>query len=288
MTKEKNMIEVSNINKSFNGKKAVDNLSFSIEQGSTFGLLGPNGAGKTTTFRMITSLLRQDTGSIFIDGKEIKRDEDSIKKKFGVVSQHYSLQSEMKVWEILELHGMLHNLNKKKRENKIYDLLKFSDLYEDRDKLSKNLSGGMKRKLMLIRAVMHEPRILFLDEPTVGLDPVSRRDIWILLKDLKKKGLTVVFTTHYIEEAEKLCDEILLMHKGKKIEKGIPKDLVKRIGNYTVETYEQGNLEYYFFKEHKESLEFAGKRQEVNIRKSNLEDVFITLTDTRVGDGNEI
>jgi len=288
MNKGLDMIEVVNVNKSFNKKKAVDNLSFNINEGSTFGLLGPNGAGKTTTFRMMTALLKQDSGNIFIDGKKIDRDKDSIKKNFGVVSQHFSLQSEMKVWEILELHGMLHNINKKTRENKIYNLLKFSDLYADRDKLSKYLSGGMKRKLMLIRAVMHEPRILFLDEPTVGLDPVSRRDIWILLKDLKKKGLTVVFTTHYIEEAERLCDEILLMHKGRKIEKGIPKDLVKRIGSYTVETYEQGNLEYYFFKEHKESLEFAGKRQEVNIRKSNLEDVFITLTDTRVGDENEI
>ena len=288
MTKEKNMIEVSNINKSFNEKKAVDNLSFRIEQGSIFGLLGPNGAGKTTTFRMMTALLKQDSGNIFIDGKKIDRDEDSIKKNFGVVSQHFSLQSEMKVWEILELHGMLHNLNKKKRENKIYDLLKFSDLYEDRDKLSKNLSGGMKRKLMLIRAVMHEPKILFLDEPTVGLDPVSRRDIWALLKELKKKGLTVVFTTHYIEEAEKLCDEILLMYKGKKIKKGIPKDLIKKVGNYTVETYEKGKLQCYFFKAHKESLDFAEKRQEVNIRKSNLEDVFIKLTDVRVGDKNEI
>jgi len=233
-------------------------------------------------------LLKQDSGNIFIDGKKIDRDEDSIKKNFGVVSQHFSLQSEMKVWEILELHGMLHNLNKKKRENKIYDLLKFSDLYEDRDKLSKNLSGGMKRKLMLIRAVMHEPKILFLDEPTVGLDPVSRRDIWALLKELKKKGLTVVFTTHYIEEAEKLCDEILLMYKGKKIKKGIPKDLIKKVGNYTVETYEKGKLQCYFFKAHKESLDFAEKRQEVNIRKSNLEDVFIKLTDVRVGDKNEI
>jgi len=288
MTKEKNMIEVLNINKSFNEKKAVDNLSFSIEQGSTFGLLGPNGAGKTTTFRMMTALLKQDSGNIFIDGKKIDRDEDSIKKNFGVVSQHFSLQSEMKVWEILELHGMLHNINKKIRKNKIYNLLKFSDLYADRDKLSKNLSGGMKRKLMLIRAIMHEPNILFLDEPTAGLDPISRRDIWALLKELKKKGLTVVFTTHYIEEAEKLCDEILLMHKGKKIKKGIPKDLIKKVGNYTVETYEKGKLQCYFFKAHKESLDFAEKRQEVNIRKSNLEDVFIKLTDVRLGDKNEI
>jgi len=288
MTKEKNMIEVLNINKSFNEKKAVDNLSFRIEQGSIFGLLGPNGAGKTTTFRMMTALLKQDSGNIFIDGKKIDRDEDSIKKNFGVVSQHFSLQSEMKVWEILELHGMLHNINKKIRKNKIYNLLKFSDLYADRDKLSKNLSGGMKRKLMLIRAIMHEPNILFLDEPTAGLDPISRRDIWALLKELKKKGLTVVFTTHYIEEAEKLCDEILLMHKGKKIKKGIPKDLIKKVGNYTVETYEKGKLQCYFFKAHKESLDFAEKRQEVNIRKSNLEDVFIKLTDVRLGDKNEI
>jgi len=233
-------------------------------------------------------LLKQDSGNIFIDGKKIDRDEDSIKKNFGVVSQHFSLQSEMKVWEILELHGMLHNINKKIRKNKIYNLLKFSDLYADRDKLSKNLSGGMKRKLMLIRAIMHEPNILFLDEPTAGLDPISRRDIWALLKELKKKGLTVVFTTHYIEEAEKLCDEILLMHKGKKIKKGIPKDLIKKVGNYTVETYEKGKLQCYFFKAHKESLDFAEKRQEVNIRKSNLEDVFIKLTDVRLGDKNEI
>lgn len=279
------MIEVNSITKSFDKRVVVNNISFNIKKGEIFGILGPNGAGKTTTFRMLTTLLKPDSGIIKVKGKEITRNSNDIKKIIGMVSQHYSIPSEMTVWEIMELHGMLHYMNKKKRHEKIEELLEFADLADDKDKIAKRLSGGMKRKLMIIRAIMHDPEILYLDEPTVGLDPVSRRSIWSLMDKLRKRNIAIVFTTHYIEEAQKLCDNIILINKGIKFLEGKPLDLIKDIGEYTVEYTKDSETEYNFFPSHEKALEFsAAIKDTVLIRQSSLEDVFIKYTNKKVGE----
>ncbi len=272
------MIRVSCLTKKFGNKTAVNNLSFNIDTGLIYGLLGPNGAGKTTTFRMLVTLLKPDSGNIEINNKEISRDNVDIKKMIGMVSQHFSMHNEMSVWEIMELHGRLHSINKEVRRERIDELLKFADLYEERDKIAKKLSGGMKRKLMIMRAILHKPRILFLDEPTVGLDPLSRRNIWFLLEKLRDEGITIILTTHYIEEAEKLCDKVLLINHGQKIMEGVPKDLILSTGEYTVEVFRNIDPEYYFFKSKKEALDFtANIESKYVVRKSSLEDVFIEI-----------
>lgn len=279
------MIEVNSITKAFDKKVVVNDISFSINKGEIFGILGPNGAGKTTTFRMLTTLLKPDSGVIKINGKEITRNSNDIKRIIGMVSQHFSIQSEMTVWEIMELHGMLHYMDRKKRHEKINELLEFADLIDDKNKLSKQLSGGMKRKLMIIRAIMHDPEILFLDEPTVGLDPISRRSIWNLMEKLRKRDMAIVFTTHYIEEAEKLCDNIILINKGVKFLEGKPIDLIKSVGEYTVEYFNGLETEYNFFASHEDALDFSSNiKDTVLIRQSNLEDIFIKYTNKKVGD----
>ncbi|SCY76030.1 ABC transporter ATP-binding protein [Alkaliphilus peptidifermentans] len=272
------MIKVCSLSKSFNNKNAVCKLDFFIKKGSIYGILGPNGAGKTTTFRMLVTLLKPDSGTVIINNKEVTRDSNDIKKMIGMVSQHYSLQSEMTVWEILELHGKLHSMKRKERHDKIDELLHFANLHQESDKIAKQLSGGMKRKLMLIRAIMHNPEILFLDEPTVGLDPISRRNIWLLLEKLKNRGMTIILTTHYIEEAEKLCDNVLLLNGGKRLIEGIPQELIANTGKYTVEVFDPDNSEHYFFYSHKDAVEFSSKmNNKYIVRKSNLEDVFISI-----------
>jgi len=277
------MIKVNEVSKSFSGKKAVDHLSFSIIEGEIFGMLGPNGAGKTTIFRMMTTLLKPDEGQIQINGKSINRNINGIKQCIGMVSQHFSLQSEMTVEEILELHGMLHNMPGDQRKKRIDELIQFADLWDDRHKLSKTLSGGMKRKLMIIRAIMHSPSILFLDEPTVGLDPVSRRQIWALLNALKRNHITIVLTTHYIEEAEKLCDRILLLDKGEKFLDGCPGDIIEKVGRYTVEYFDGDSERYEFFDDHEAAVAYGNSMKNgFSIRRCNLEDVFLKYINKKV------
>lgn len=277
------MIKVNGVSKSFSGKKAVDQLSFDIMKGEIFGMLGPNGAGKTTIFRMMTTLLNPDEGQILINEKPINRNINDIKQCIGMVSQHFSLQSEMTAREILELHGMLHSMPKAQRIKRIDELVRFADLWEDRNKLSKNLSGGMKRKLMIIRAIMHSPSILFLDEPTVGLDPVSRRQIWNLLNTLKRNNITIVLTTHYIEEAEKLCNRILLMDKGKKFLDGYPAEIIETVGKYTVEYFDGDCERYEFFSSHEAAVAYSNDiKTNFSIRQCNLEDVFLKYINKRV------
>ncbi|WP_198006312.1 ABC transporter ATP-binding protein [Alkaliphilus oremlandii] len=275
---DEQVINVSGLTKKFGEKTVVNNLSFHIDKGCIYGLLGPNGAGKTTTFRMLTTLLKPDSGMVEINHKEIRRKSSDIKRMIGMVSQHFSMHSDLSVWEILELHGKLHSIKKEERHKRIKELLKFADLSEDKDKIAKKLSGGMKRKVMIIRAILHQPDILFLDEPTVGLDPLSRKNIWFLLEQLKESGMTIILTTHYIEEAEKLCDRVLLINKGKILMEGVPKELILNAGEYTVEVFDRAEPEYHFFSSRKDALEFSSNiESKYIVRESNLEDVFIQM-----------
>ena len=209
------MIKLENVTKIFGDLKAVDNLSFEIKRGEVFGLLGKNGAGKTTTIKMLTLQLRPTAGQIFFDDKLTSGNEIFIKSLIGIVPQHLNFDQDLTVGENLELTARLYHLPKVRRQKKIDELLHFVELEKVKNTFTKNLSGGMKRRLLIIRALIHAPQILFLDEPTVALDPQVRRKIWELIQALKAQGITIILTTHYIEEAEFLCDRVAIMNVGK-------------------------------------------------------------------------
>ena len=277
------MLEIIDLTKKYKNLTAVDALNLTIADGEFFGLFGPNGAGKTTTVRMISTLTPKTSGDIVIGGESIDRNLISIKAKIGVVPQQNNLENEMSAWENLEVHGMLYKMPKEKRRQKIDEMLEFTELTERRDDLTKNFSGGMKRKLMIARALLHEPELLLLDEPTVGLDAAARRKMWDLLKRLKSKGLTVLLTTHYIEEAEILCDRVGLIDKGKLLRLDAPANLIEEVGKVTVEYFADGETHEEFFPTREKANEYAGSLEgDVRIRPSNLEDVFLKFTNRRV------
>ncbi|HJF85745.1 MAG TPA: ABC transporter ATP-binding protein [Megamonas hypermegale] len=260
-------------------KTAVDNLSLNIQSGEIFGLLGPNGAGKTTTIRMLTMLTRPTSGDILYNGKNIFDHEQEIKKYIGVVPQHINFDQDLTVWENMELHGRLHHMPTKQRRNRISELLEYVELQDRVNDSVKKLSGGMKRRLLIVRALMHNPKILFLDEPTVALDPQVRRRIWDLIRRLPKDGVTVVLTTHYIEEAENLCNRVAILNKGKLIKLDTPVQLCRQLGKYVVEWDGETSRQYRFFDARQLAAEFASTLDvSTTIRHSNLEDVFVELT----------
>ena len=209
------MIEVFNAEKIFGSVRAVDKISFTIERGEVFGLLGKNGAGKTTTIKMLTLQLKPTAGEIFFEGRPTHGNEIFIKELIGLVPQHLNFDQDLTVEENLELHARLHHLKKFECREKISELLKFVELEKVRRSFVRELSGGMKRRLLIIRALIHRPQILFMDEPTVALDPQVRRKIWELIKILKARGITIVLTTHYIEEAQALCDRVAILNRGR-------------------------------------------------------------------------
>ena len=209
------MIELRDVEKNFGSVRAVDDVSFSIERGEIFGLLGKNGAGKTTTIKMLTLQLKPTAGEIFFDGRPTLGNEIFIKSLLGLVPQHLNFDQDLTVEENLELHARLHHLPKIERRERINELLKFVELEKVRRSNVRELSGGMKRRLLIIRALIHRPKILLLDEPTVALDPQVRRKIWEVIINLKAQGITIVLTTHYIEEAEFLCDRVAILNRGR-------------------------------------------------------------------------
>ena len=226
------MIEIKNLSKQFEGFQAVDGLSLRIETGEFFALLGPNGAGKTTTISMISTLLLPSGGEIYIDGERLTRQRKDIKRKVSVVTQEYSMRQDMNMDEIMEYQGRLYFMRRKEIREKTEQLLAFAGLTSHRKKTIRKLSGGMKRKLMVCRALLTEPEILLLDEPTAGMDAISRRQMWNLLRQLNEKGLTILLTTHYIEEAQALCDRVALMDGGKLEDLDTPDNLIHKLGAY--------------------------------------------------------
>ena len=198
------MIELKNLSKKYDHFLAVDNLNLTIETGEFFGLLGPNGAGKTTTIGMLSTLLLPTEGEVLIDGEKLNRQNNQLKRKLSVVTQEYSMRQDMTMDEVMEYQGRLYYMPLKKIRERSEELLEFCGLIDFRKRTVRKLSGGMKRKLMVCRALLTEPEILLLDEPTAGMDALARRQMWNLLKQLNQQKLTILLTTHYMEEAETL------------------------------------------------------------------------------------
>lgn len=216
-------------------KTAVDGLSLSVGRGEVFGLLGPNGAGKTTTIRMLTLLMEPTSGRILYDGQEAAAHARAVKRLIGVVPQHVNFDQDLTVWENLELHARLHHMGRVAREARIRQLLDYVELSEVQNDGVRRLSGGMKRRLLIVRALIHRPRVLFLDEPTVALDPQVRRRIWTLVRKMKAAGVTVFLTTHYIEEAEALCDRVAMLAGGRLVDLDTPAHFCEKMGLPTLE-----------------------------------------------------
>jgi len=236
MTDKKPSIEVSDLTKKYNGFTAVDSISFRVGKGEIFAFLGPNGAGKTTTIKMLTTLLTPTSGSIAVNGFDPTVDQNEVRKSFGIVFQDPSLDDELTAWENLDFHGVLYNVPKTIRTQRIQELLQFVELWDRKDSFVKTFSGGMKRRLEISRGLLHHPKIFFLDEPTIGLDPQTRNKLWAYIKDLnKKEGITIFFTTHYIEEAEKIADTVAVIDHGKILTKGSPSQLKIETASQTLE-----------------------------------------------------
>ena len=274
------MIEIKHVTKTYPGQKspALSDLSLNIESGEFFGLLGPNGAGKTTTIKLLSTLLIPDAGEIYVDGERLTRNSTEVKRKLSMVTQEYSLRSTMTPEQIMELQGRLYQLPLKVIRERSEQLLEFCGLGDHRKKICRQLSGGMKRKLMLCRGLLTEPEILILDEPTVGLDPFARRQMWDLLKQLNEKGMTILLTTHYIDEAQYLCRRIALIDQGKTDRVASPKELIEELGAIAVDEFDGNHTKSSFYKTREDALEFAGGLEhEFTVRSTSLEDVFVTL-----------
>lgn len=273
------MLEVRNIVKRYGSVTAVDGVSFSVNSGEIFGLLGPNGAGKTTTIRMLTTLTKPTAGELFVDGYSVVNEQVEVKRRIGVVPQQNNFEQELTGRENLLLHALLHKMPKKIRDARIAELLAYVGLEDRADERVRNYSGGMARRLIIDRALLHGPSILFLDEPTVGLDPQTRRKIWDLILLMNRSGVTVLLTTHYIEEAESLCHRVGIIDYGKLIALDSPKKLKQNIGEFCVEFLKDFGVERHFFATRQEAKNFAsGQDCDTVVRRTNLEDVFVELT----------
>ena len=274
-------VSLENVHKTYDKVPVVNNLSFTIKSGEMFGLLGPNGAGKSTTIRMLTTLTQPSSGQIEVAGYDVVRDRQRVKQNIGVVLQQTSVDTDLTVWENMELHGRLHHIPNPERRRRINQWLEYVELVDRRDALVKTLSGGMKRRLQIARALLHQPSILFLDEPTVGLDPQTRRRLWEILRDLNKQGMTMLLTTHYMDEVEFLCDRIGIMDAGKLIELGTLQQLRQQHGEGLVMKQVEDRFEYKFFPDLPKAnayLDTLPDKTGIMVRPSNLEDIFVELT----------
>jgi ABC-2 type transport system ATP-binding protein len=231
-----NIIEVKNLVKDYKGFKAVDDISFSVRQGEIFAFLGPNGAGKTTTIKMLTTLLKPTSGEVKINGFDPVTQQDDVRHSFGIVFQDPSLDEDLTGRENMEIHGMLYGVADELLKQRTEELLKMVELWDKKDEQIKHYSGGMKRRLEVARGLLHHPKVLFLDEPTLGLDPQTRNLIWNYIKDLnKKENITVFFSTHYMQEAEKMADKVAIIDHGKIIVIGTNKELQDQTNTNSLE-----------------------------------------------------
>ncbi len=232
----KEIIRVQNLRKQFGNATAVDRISFGVRHGEIFAFLGPNGAGKTTTIKMLTTLLHPTSGIITIDGKDARADKHGVRASFGIVFQDQSTDDELTAIENMEFHGVLYGVPRQERRARTEELLRMVELWDRKDALVKTYSGGMRRRLEIARGLLHHPKILYLDEPTAGLDPQTRNRMWDYLKRLNEsEGITVFFTTHYMEEAEKNATRVAIIDHGKIVATGTPAELKRRTKTASLE-----------------------------------------------------
>ena len=230
------MISVEHVTKKFGKFTAVDDISFEVRPGELFALLGPNGAGKSTTIKMMTTLLKPTAGHLELNGHDVVKNQDAARKSFGIVFQDPSVDVELTAYENMELHAAFYGLSRQQTRERIEDLLRLVELWERRDVPVKNYSGGMKRRLEIARGLLHHPKLLFLDEPTLGLDTQTRNLLWNYVQKLvRDEKMTVLFTTHYLEEAEANADRIAIIDHGKLLTIGTSKALEKETGTKSLE-----------------------------------------------------
>jgi ABC-2 type transport system ATP-binding protein len=249
------MVEVKNLKKRYGDKQAVDGVSFSVKKGEIFGILGPNGAGKTTTLEMMETLRPIDEGTVVIDGVDVAKSPDAIKYMIGVQPQTPAFQDKTKLTEVIEMFAAAYG---EKVDPMAF--LRDVDLEEKANSYVESLSGGQKQRLSITTALVHGPKVFFLDEPTTGLDPQARRNLWGLIEKVRDRGISVIMTTHYMDEAEVLCDRIAVMDNGKIVAIDTPKNLIKQLLK-------------------------RGFKKEQHVEQANLEDVFIDLTGKDLKEG---
>ncbi len=278
------MIELKDLTKQFGSQTAVDHLNLEIKTGEFFGLLGPNGAGKTTTISMISTVLLPTEGEVLLDGHKLTRTSDSVRRQLSIVTQEYSMRQDMTVEQVMEYQGRLYYMPRKLIREKSKELLEFVGLYEHRKKTVRYLSGGMKRKLMVCRALMTDPKVLLLDEPTAGMDAFARRQMWDLLRRLNSGSMTIILTTHYMDEAETLCDRIALIHGGKLDRVDKPVELIRELGAFAVDEMTEKGIRSKFFPTREDAIGYlSGCGANASLRASTLEDVFIERTGRSLG-----
>ena len=279
------MIETHDLTKYFGDLGAVQSVNFSVGTGEVFGLLGPNGAGKTTTIRMLTTLLTPTSGTASVAGFDVLADPLNVKRAIGVVPQMLNLDIDLSCAENLEYHGRLHKMERADRQARIEELLHFVGLWDKKDAPVEHLSGGMRRRLLIARGLMHRPGVVFMDEPTVGLDPQARRMIWGLIESLKRNSITILLTTHYIEEADALCDRVAIMRAGNIIALDKPATLKDNVGKFVFECLGRHDVPRQFYQTREEALDASRDLctdTDIVVRDVTLEDVFINLTGERI------
>ena len=308
-------IEIRNLVKRFGSFTALNNLSLTVERGTIFGLLGPNGSGKTTTINIISGLSHPTAGDVRVLGYDVTRHPRAARAGLGVVPQETALYEELSAWRNMAFHAELYNVPRSERDQRITDLLQLVQLYDRRDSQAGTFSGGMKRRLALARALLHDPQLLYLDEPTLGVDVQSRRAIWDYILDLKARGKTVLITTNYLEEASVLCDQLAILDHGKLIALGTSEELRRRFGDTVleigmepvpspalvdrlralpgvskVETGDDGLLKLTVTGEHAVAGEAVslvtaeGTLRTITQREPNLDDIFLSLTGSALRD----
>ena len=277
------MIRIENLIKHYKQTQALKGVSLTVLEGEIFAYLGPNGSGKTTTIKILTGLTRPTSGDAYLHGFHVERQMLQAKWQCGLVQQTINLDSELTVFENMDIHGRLFRMPAALRSERIDELLEYVELGNRQGSLIKHLSGGMKRRVMVARALMHSPKILFLDEPTAGLDPAIRRRIWSLVRKIQQNGTTVFLTTHYIEEAEFLANRVAFLDEGRIVAMDTPQALMSRLGAWALDEMVDGRMETSYFQTSEEAKQYLAEKQgSFNLRRVNLEDSFIALTGKKV------
>ena len=277
------MIDIQHLEKLYGKTRALNGVDLVVPKGELFAYLGPNGAGKTTTIRILTGLTKLTSGTALLNGHDICSNAMAAKRQCGLVPQHINLDGELSVYQNLSIHGLLFGMSASLRKQRISELLGYVEMADRTHSLVKQLSGGLKRRVMIARALMHHPRILFLDEPTVGLDAGIRRRIWALIKKIQQDGTTIFLTTHYIEEAEFLADRVAFLDKGKIVAVDTPDVFIHQMGGWAIDQLTDNGMDTQYFSD-RESARAAMAGQDIGftLRRVNLEDAFLAKTGRKV------